>query len=58
MVVFSGDLGTGSDPLLRPPTSPDKADLLVLESTYGDKLHPSAEDRIQTLEQILHSTLR
>jgi metallo-beta-lactamase family protein len=56
-VVFSGDVGTGSDPLLRPPTSPDKADLLVLESTYGDKLHPSAEDRGQTLEKILRHTL-
>lgn len=56
-VVFSGDVGTGSDPLLRPPTSPDKANLLVLESTYGDKLHPSAEDRGQTLERILRHTL-
>lgn len=57
LVVFSGDLGTGSDPLLRPPTSPQKADLLVLESTYGDKLHPSAGDRGKTLERILRHTL-
>jgi metallo-beta-lactamase family protein len=56
-VVFSGDVGTGSDPLLRPPTSPEKADLLVLESTYGDKLHPSAADRSDTLERILQRTL-
>jgi len=57
VVVFSGDVGAGSDPLLRPPVSPEKADLLVLESTYGDKLHPSAEDRGQTLERILRRTL-
>ncbi len=57
LVVFSGDIGTGSDPLLRPPVSPEKADLLVLESTYGDKLHPSAEDRCQTLQRILQRTL-
>jgi len=57
IVVFSGDLGSGSDPLLRPPVSPEKADLLVLESTYGDKLHPSAEDRGRTLERVLRRTL-
>lgn len=57
IVVFSGDLGTGSDPLLRPPASPPRADLLVLESTYGDKLHPPADDRAAELERILHRTL-
>lgn len=57
LVVFSGDVGTGNDPMLRPPLSPEKADLLVLESTYGDKLHPSAEDRGQSLERILRQTL-
>ncbi|MEM1069878.1 MAG: MBL fold metallo-hydrolase [Planctomycetota bacterium] len=56
-VVFSGDIGTGSDPLLRKPTPPERADLLVLESTYGDKLHPTAEDRQTTLEKVLRRTL-
>lgn len=56
-VVFSGDIGSGSDPLLRKPTSPEKADLLVLESTYGDKLHPSSEDRQQMLEKVIRRTL-
>ena len=56
-VVFSGDIGSGSDPLLRKPVSPEKADLLILESTYGDKLHQSEEDREATLERILHKTL-
>lgn len=56
-VVFSGDVGTGSDPLLRKPVSPEKADLLVLESTYGDKIHPSPEDRQSTLEKVLRRTL-
>jgi len=57
IVVFSGDLGTGNDPLLRPPESPERADLLVMESTYGDKLHPPAADRALTLERILRKTL-
>lgn len=57
MVVFSGDVGSGSDPLLRKPSSPEKADLLVLESTYGDTLHPTSEDRQATLEAVLRKTL-
>ncbi len=56
-VVFSGDLGTGSDPLLRKPTSPERADLLVLESTYGDKSHDSPADRQRILEEVLRRTL-
>lgn len=57
-VVFSGDIGTGNDPLLRSPVSPPAADLLVLESTYGDKLHDEAEDRKATLEKVLRRTLQ
>ncbi len=57
VVVFSGDLGSGTDPLLKNPVSPPRADLLVLESTYGDKLHPSEMDRQQELESILCKTL-
>jgi metallo-beta-lactamase family protein len=56
-VVFSGDIGAGTNPLLNPPQSPEKADLLVLESTYGDKLHPSTLDRQAELEQIIRHTL-
>lgn len=57
MVVFSGDIGSGSNPLLHPPTSPPRADLLVMESTYGDKLHPKSQDRQSALEAILRHTL-
>ena len=56
-VVFSGDVGTGSDPLLKKPVSPPKADLLVLESTYGDKLHESTSDREKRLEKVIRDTL-
>lgn len=57
VVVFSGDVGSGNDPLLRKPISPPKADLLVLESTYGDRLHQNSEDREKTLEAVLRKTL-
>lgn len=39
-VVFSGDVGRGNSPLLDDPVRPTKADFLVMESTYGDRLHP------------------
>ncbi|NND96767.1 MAG: MBL fold metallo-hydrolase [Pirellulaceae bacterium] len=57
-VVFSGDVGAGSDPLLKKPTSPPKADWLVLESTYGDRLHPSLESREEVLEKVIRHTLK
>ncbi len=57
VVVFSGDLGTSDAPLLNPPTSPPRADLLVLESTYGDRLHPPRQDRQARLEQVISKTL-
>lgn len=39
-LVFSGDVGRPEDPLLYPPQRPDRADVLLLESTYGNTLHP------------------
>ena len=38
-IVFSGDLGNARSVLLNPPLVPDAADYLVMESTYGDRLH-------------------
>lgn len=55
--VFSGDLGTHDQPLLTSPVSPERADLLVLESTYGDRLHEGRKDRAARLEAILNQTL-
>ncbi len=56
-VVFSGDIGSGNNPLLNKPTSPTRADLLVLESTYGDRFHQTHQDRRDTLERVLRKTL-
>jgi metallo-beta-lactamase family protein len=39
-VVFSGDLGRRDAPILRDPEIPSGANVLLLESTYGDRLHP------------------
>lgn len=42
-IVFSGDIGRSSDPVMRPPMPPDDADWIVAESTYGDRRHPVAD---------------
>ncbi len=55
--VFSGDLGSSHQPLLKEPRSPERADFLVLESTYGDRNHVGREERVQQLERILCHTL-
>jgi metallo-beta-lactamase family protein len=38
--VFSGDIGRDDDPLMYPPQLPETADILFIESTYGNRLHP------------------
>jgi len=43
-VVFSGDLGRPRHPLLVPPPAPPTADVVVMESTYGDRDHPPTGD--------------
>ncbi len=45
VVVFSGDLGPRNTPLLPDPVSPEKADYLFIESTYGNKVHEDVESR-------------
>ncbi|MFS6538293.1 MBL fold metallo-hydrolase [Idiomarina loihiensis] len=52
-VVFSGDLGCKNTPLLPDPTPLERADFLLLESTYGDKNHESRADRSQRLKAVV-----
>lgn len=49
-IVFSGDIGRPQDPLLFPPERPERADVLLLEATYGDRVHP-VEDAATLLKQ-------
>jgi metallo-beta-lactamase family protein len=56
--VFSGDLGSRCTPLLKEVISPERADMLVLESTYGDRLHEGRETRLHRLESILCETMQ
>ena len=54
--VFSGDVGRKNDPLLKDPKQPDKADILFIEGTYGDRLHPGT-DPDKKLRDIIKQTM-
>lgn len=58
-VVFSGDLGNTHKPILRDPIYTKAADYVVMESTYGDRLHgEEAPDYVGELAAIIESTFR
>lgn len=57
-LVFSGDIGRKGIPIIRDPQVPDGADVLIMESTYGDRLHEPVVDSEKALERIVTSTYR
>ncbi|WP_170307378.1 MBL fold metallo-hydrolase RNA specificity domain-containing protein [Pseudomonas fluvialis] len=57
-IIFSGDLGAPHAPILPAPKAPYKADILVIESTYGDRLHEDRRSRRARLEKVLEHALR
>ncbi len=54
-LVFSGDLGHHGAPILRDPTMVDEADLVIMESTYGNRLHRSWDATWAELEEVITS---
>lgn len=57
-MVFSGDLGNAGRPLLRDPAPPPEVDMVVMETTYGDRLHKPLAPSIEELYQAIEDTLR
>ena len=57
-VVFTGDLGNKNLPIINDPVNIDSADVLVMESTYGDRLHSSIVDQSSKFIQIILDTIR
>jgi len=55
---FSGDIGRFDMPILKDPVLPVDADYLIMESTYGDRPHPSYENACEDLQQVLERTLK
>ncbi len=56
-LVFSGDLGRANRPILNDPVFLDHADILILESTYGNREHPEDEDTDHMLEDVIRDTV-
>jgi len=55
--VFTGDLGNNDIPLLSSPTMIDSADFLVMESTYGSRLHMRNDDKAELFLNIVSETI-
>ena len=56
-LVFSGDIGNSSQPLLNDPVYLKKADYIVMESTYADRTHDPADESEDRLAEYIQSTL-
>jgi metallo-beta-lactamase family protein len=56
-LLFSGDLGNTGNPLLVTPAPPPRADVVVIETTYGDRLHKPMDASIQELYSAISDTL-
>lgn len=55
-IVFSGDIGNENQPLIKNPSYIDHADYVVMESTYGNRLHSKPEDYVILLANIIQKT--
>lgn len=55
-IIFSGDLGNVNRPLIKDPSVPPVADYVVIESTYGDRIHGERPDYVKQLTEILQET--
>ena len=55
-LVFSGDVGNVNQPILNDPSPVSAADYVMIESTYGNRLHPAQEDAMPILLDVLRRT--
>jgi metallo-beta-lactamase family protein len=52
-VIFSGDIGRSNQEIIKDPETADYADMVIIESTYGDRLHKTSEDTDKEIADIL-----
>ncbi|HLC22897.1 MAG TPA: MBL fold metallo-hydrolase, partial [Dehalococcoidia bacterium] len=57
-ILFSGDIGRWGEPILQDPTVFSQADYILVESTYGDRLHESQGVAIDQLAEAINSTIK
>lgn len=56
-ILFTGDLGRLNDPVMQPPTVVSETDYLIIESTYGNRLHAPGHPK-DYLKEIINKTIR
>lgn len=57
-LVYSGDLGNKNLPLIKDPTLIDYADYVIMETTYGDRLHGNVGSEFEQLAKIIEDTIK
>lgn len=57
-LIFSGDIGRTESPLLNSPERPDHADIVIMESTYGNRLHESYGNAGKLLRDVINRTAK
>lgn len=57
-LVFSGDIGRPDRPILNDPTFIDSADILLIESTYGNRQHAAQDEASERLEEVVNATCK
>jgi len=57
-IIFTGDIGKRDNPIVRDPVVPEKADCIVMESTYGNRLHKNWEASIDELVNAIKTTFK
>lgn len=57
-VLFSGDLGNSGRPLLRNPATPPRTDVVVMETTYGDRLHKPLAQSVEEFYEAITDSFR
>jgi metallo-beta-lactamase family protein len=55
-IIFSGDIGKKGNPIINDPTLATEADYVVMESTYGDRLHKNSADTVKELVEAITTT--
>jgi metallo-beta-lactamase family protein len=57
-IVFSGDIGKNSNPIIRDPQHVTEADYVVVESTYGNRFHKDLEASIEEMARVIKETFK
>jgi len=56
-IIFTGDIGRWNRPIVRNPTTFGRADYVIMESTYGNRVHENVDQVINQLEQVINNAV-